>query len=56
RIFLIEYEKYKKEKHQNVFFDLFKTPHEVFESLPDMKIINDILKENDLDSSLAALP
>ncbi|CAG8497455.1 18961_t:CDS:2 [Racocetra fulgida] len=55
RIFLAEYEEYKEEKHQNVFFDLLKTPHEAFESLPYLQIINDILKKNDPDSPIAAL-
>ncbi|CAG8553388.1 25421_t:CDS:2, partial [Racocetra persica] len=49
-IFLAENEKY-----QNAFFDLLKDPQIVFESLPDLKIINDLLKENDPDSRIAAL-
>ncbi|CAG8810894.1 3574_t:CDS:2, partial [Racocetra persica] len=38
-IFLAEYEKYKEEKHQNVFFDLLKTPHEAFETALSCDII-----------------
>ncbi|CAG8500672.1 21660_t:CDS:2 [Dentiscutata erythropus] len=55
RVFIIEYEKYQRVRHQNVFFDLLVNPQEVFESLPDLKIINDLLKEDDLNSPIAAL-
>ncbi|CAG8583356.1 25855_t:CDS:2, partial [Dentiscutata erythropus] len=55
RIFLTEYEKYQNEGHQNAFFDLLRTPQVVFNILPDLKIINDLLKGDDLDSPIAAL-
>ncbi|KAF0536665.1 e3 ubiquitin-protein ligase [Gigaspora margarita] len=54
RIFLSEYDKYKKERHQNVFFDLFIIPQIVL-SLPDLKVINDLLKGDELDSPIVAL-
>ncbi|CAG8448575.1 852_t:CDS:2 [Dentiscutata erythropus] len=54
-IFFTENEKYQEEEHRNAFFDLIKTPQIVFESSLDLKIINDLLRENDLDSKIAAL-
>ncbi|KAF0542090.1 e3 ubiquitin-protein ligase [Gigaspora margarita] len=54
RIFLSEYDKYQKERQQNLFFDLFRIPQIVL-SLPDLKVINDLLKGDELDSPIVAL-
>ncbi|RIB00057.1 hypothetical protein C2G38_2310726, partial [Gigaspora rosea] len=54
RIFLSEYDKYQKEGHQNVFFDLLRIP-EIVLNLPDLKVINDLLKGDELDSPIVAL-
>ncbi|CAG8665995.1 28125_t:CDS:2 [Gigaspora margarita] len=55
RIFLAEYEKYQNERHRNAFFDLISNSQMVFDVLPDLKVINDLLKGNDQDSPIAAL-
>ncbi|CAG8673445.1 14594_t:CDS:2, partial [Gigaspora rosea] len=55
RIFLAEYKKYQNERHPNAFFDLIRTPQMVFDALPDLKVINDLLKGIDQDSPIAAL-
>ncbi|CAG8615607.1 17759_t:CDS:2, partial [Gigaspora rosea] len=54
RIFLSEYDKYQKEGHQTVFFDLLRIP-EIVLNLPDLKVINDLLKGDELDSPIVAL-